>query len=92
MMHATEHTIIVKDGKGAYAKIDCIPSNEGVKGLGYHLSLSVNQKPHHKATLKAVQQLCSCAIGTHMTSSEAVQAARQRLVPKTGVCLEDNAT
>ena len=55
MMHATEHTIMVKDGKGAYAKIDFIPSSEGVKRLGYRLSPSANQKPHHEATLKAVQ-------------------------------------
>jgi hypothetical protein len=82
MMHATEHTIIVKDGKGAYANIDFIPSSEGVKGLDYRLSPSANQEPHHEATLKAVQQLCSCAVGAHMTPSEAVQAARQRLVPK----------
>jgi hypothetical protein len=34
MMHTTEYTIIVKYDKGAYAKIDFIPSSEGVKGVG----------------------------------------------------------
>jgi hypothetical protein len=29
-----------------------------------------------------VQQLCSCAVGTQITPQEAVQAARQRLVPE----------
>ena len=44
IMNATEHTIRVKDGKGAYASIDFIPSSEGVKGLGHRLSPSANQK------------------------------------------------
>ena len=30
MMHVTEHTIIVKNVKGAYARIDFSPSNKGV--------------------------------------------------------------
>ena len=53
MLQATEHTIKFEDGKGAYAKIDFVLSNEGVKGLGYRLHPSGNQESHHKATLKA---------------------------------------
>jgi hypothetical protein len=87
-VHAIEHTIIVKDGKGAYTKINVIPSSEGMKGLGYRLSPSANQKRYYEATLKVVQQLCSWTVGAHMAPPEAVQVVRQRLVLKLEYALE----
>ena len=54
MIHATEHTIVVEDGRGAYAKIDFVPSDKGVKGLGYQLSPSENEESHHEETLKVI--------------------------------------
>ena len=68
-MHATEHIIIIKDDKGAYTKIDFIPSDKGMNKLGYQLSPSANQKYLHGATRKAIQLLCVCVVGAHMMSS-----------------------
>ena len=81
MTHKTEHTITVKEGKGAYAKIDFVLLYEGLKGLRYQPSPSVNQEPHHKATLKLIQVACVCAVRAHMPPEEAVHALRKRIVP-----------
>ena len=81
-MQEKEHTILVEDCKGAHAEVGFVPSNEGVKGLGYCLSPLANQEPHHEATLKAIHLLCSCAAGAHMTPKEVLQAVRQRVIPK----------
>jgi hypothetical protein len=82
MIHTTEHTIVFKGDKGAYAKTDVVLSYEGVKGLGYQLSPSVNQELHPEATLKAIQILCSCTVGAHITPVEAVHVVWQRVIPK----------
>ena len=92
MIHATEPIILVKAGKGTYAKNDFVPSSKGVKGLSYCLSPSANQNPHHEATLKAVQLLCFFAIQIHMLPSKAVQAVRQRVVPKLEYALKTKET
>ena len=88
MVKATEHTIVVKDGKGAYAKIDFLPPDRASKGLGYWISPSGNQDHHHRATLEAVQLLCDAAIGSYLTAAEAIQAVRQRIVPKLDYALK----
>ena len=82
MIRAIEHTIVVKDGKGACAKIDFLPSNGASKGLGCWKSLSGSQERHHQATPEAVQLLCDAAIGSYLTAADAIQAVRQRIVPK----------
>ena len=55
VMSATEHAIVVKDGQGACANIDFLPSDEASKILGCWISLLRNQEHHDKATLEAAQ-------------------------------------
>ena len=46
------------------------------------ISRGTLQSDNHTATLKTIQLLCKAASGSHLRATEAIQAARQRIVPK----------
>ena len=61
---------MMEDGKGAYAVIGFIASDEPNKGLGYYLCPDENQGPTHAAIMK------------ELSEKETRQVLHQRLVPK----------
>ncbi len=91
LIHDTDKTLTIHDGKGASARIDYIPPDQPNVGLGYLLCPDGNQEPQFNTALGAVLRICENVTRAHMTESEVRHLLRTRLVPKLAYVLHTTA-
>ena len=81
VLHATEETILMADGKGAYATIKFKSPDQPNEGLGYWICPDGNQCHTYKAIMKDIYDLCQKVGAAYLPEQETWQVLRQRLTP-----------
>ena len=82
LVHATDETILLEDGKGAFSVIDFRPPNQPNGGLGVKFRPDGKQFHQLEDLRQKLATLCGAIASAHLTEKETFQALMQRLIPK----------
>ena len=82
ILQATEYTILMADGKGAYATIEFKSPDQPNEGLGNWIFPDDNRDHTHRAIMKDIYDLCQKVGAAYLPEQETWQVLRQRLTLK----------
>ena len=72
LVASTKDTILIEDGKGAFAIIDYKTLDMSTPGLGFKHCLDGNQEHQYRDIMSKVQDICSAVSASHLTEREAM--------------------